>query len=91
VDDRERERKQDLLTIVEALVDAQLRRAEVLSVVESSTDSEEAVSRLAALLGLTDAHSAQAVLDMPIGRWTQRNRERLIEERDSLRAALREL
>ncbi len=91
MDDRERERKQDLLTLVEALVDAQLRRAEVLSVVESSTDSEEAVSRLAALLGLTDAHSAQAVLDMQIGRWTQRNRERLIEERDSLRAALREL
>ncbi len=91
MDDRERERKQDLLTLVEALIDAQLRRAEVLSVVDSSTDSEEAVSRLAALLGLTDAHSAQAVLDMQIGRWTQRNRERLIEERDSLRAALREL
>lgn len=81
-------RERELLTLVEALLNAQERRVEVLDAVDASEDRAEASRRIAALLGLADPQLADAVLEMQVGRWTRSERERLVSERDQLRAAV---
>lgn len=61
------------------------RRHDVLGVVESAADPDDAVAGVARLLGV-DETGARAVLDAQLRRFTIRDRARIAEERDRLRA-----
>lgn len=88
MDDLVREGTRERLLFLQALVDAQDRRSEVMSIVASSEDPAEAARRLATLLGLADATVAHVVLDMQVRRWTRRERLRILADRDEARDAL---
>lgn len=77
--DRER------LRIIEALVQAQDRRVEVLGMVAEAADDAEAQAAIAALLGLRGEDEALAVMEMQLRRMTSQGRDRLVRERDELR------
>lgn len=73
---------------LDALAQAQERREEVMATVYESNDPEEAGDRLIRLLGLSDPGAVNIVLDSAVRRWTRRERERITQERDHLRASL---
>lgn len=87
VDALGRQRTQERLALIEALVAAQERRQDVMDAVATSEDVAEAVPRLMTLLGLTEAQ-VTVVLDMQVRRWTAADRRGYQAERDELRALL---
>lgn len=87
-DDAER-RKDDVkrLQILEALVSATARRAEVLQVIGDAANAPEAVAAVRELLGVSQV-AAEAVVDLQLRRFTEKERERLTATLDEFRASL---
>lgn len=81
--DAERQR----LKALDAMVLAMERRREVLDLIEHSTTADAAQKGLTELLGV-ESTSAMAILDLQARRFTQRERQRIVEERDALRRHL---
>jgi DNA gyrase/topoisomerase IV subunit A len=75
------------LAMYEAIVLGMERRREVFDVVEASSDPDDATVGLQRLLNVSEVH-ARAVLDTQLRRFTTRDRERLVEERDRIRTLL---
>ena len=82
-----RQRWSERLTVLEALVIGQERRAELLEIVSSSPDAEVARRRVADAFGLT-LLQASAIQDMQVRRFAVGERERLLRERDEVRRRL---
>jgi DNA gyrase/topoisomerase IV subunit A len=80
----QREHDGRLLELLDAIAAALERRSEVLAVVESSDEEEEAVRRLTELLGVSEL-AAVEVLNMQWRRLTRQGRAEIYERRDSLR------
>ncbi len=87
-DDAER-RKDDVerLQILEALVSATARRAEVLQVIGDAANAPEAAAALRELLGVGEV-AAEAVVDLQLRRFTEKERDRLTATLDEFRASL---
>lgn len=87
-DDAER-RKDDVerLHILEALVSATARRAEVLQSIGDAANAPEAVAAMRDLLGVSEV-AAEAVVDLQLRRFTEKERDRLIATLDEFRASL---
>jgi DNA gyrase subunit A len=75
------------LHILDALVSAIDQRDEVHAAICSSPSAEHAVSRLMALLGISEV-GAVAILDLQWRRLAELERGRIIAERDEIRATL---
>jgi len=73
----ERGANERLLRIYELIREAIDRRNEVVDIVYASATPEEAQERVRELFGVTEPHISQAVLDMPVSRWTRSERETL--------------
>lgn len=78
------------LAIIEAIALGMERRSEVFAAVEAAEDSEDALARVRALLGVDD-EGASAVLEMQLRRLTREQRERWTARRDELRRTIAEL
>lgn len=83
----QREMAEMRLEILEALVLASSRRAEVLEVVGHAEDFDTAELAVRDLLGVGEV-PARAVLDVQLRRFTSRERTQLTSRRDELRAYL---
>jgi len=68
--------------VLDALVAVQDDVAGLVELVATARDRPEAAARLRERYGISAA-GADAVLDMQIGRLTQAQRERIVEERDA--------
>jgi DNA gyrase subunit A len=77
-------RVMERLKILDALAVAIDRRDEVFDVIVTSPSADEAQSRIAALLGVTDS-GAYAILDLQWRRLAELERSRIFEARDELR------
>ena len=84
----ERSKTEDELSILEPMLMAIDRREEVFRVVEDSEDMDEAIIRLATLLGSKDPISMHAIADMQVCRWTKAERRRIALHVDELRGRL---
>jgi DNA gyrase/topoisomerase IV subunit A len=86
-EDREAQKRHlvESLAIYEALVLAMERSHEILSLVETAADPDDAVAGVRRLLGVSHIQ-AIAVLDAQLRRFTLRDRGRITDERDRLRA-----
>jgi DNA gyrase subunit A len=85
--DDEYRQQLDRLSVLDGLVAAAERYAELLEIVASSPDADTARHRVAAAFGLT-LIQATAVQDMQVRRFAGLERGRLILERDELRKQL---
>lgn len=81
----ERRHLLDRLEILDAIMLALERREQMWSIVEAAPDADRARGDLMAALGLTEVQ-ATAVMDLQVRRFSARERSRIAEERDSLRA-----
>jgi len=87
--DRAQEREDQKRNLDEAIVMAEVRllgisrRSEVLSVIETAKDVDEAREKLQALLGIGWV-GATAILDLQFRQLSVREREKLLEDRDQL-------
>lgn len=88
MDGSEREAVEQRLEILDLLIRASERRAEVLEVVSNSRDEEEAEERIRELFGVRTPLISRAVLDQQISRWTRSAREQLAAAADELRRSL---
>lgn len=86
MDERERKIKEEL-TILDALVQATVRRDEVFEVIEDSEDVDEAISRVGQLLNVGEVPS-RAVLDVQARRFTRDQRKRIVSRVNELRSML---
>jgi DNA gyrase/topoisomerase IV subunit A len=86
-DEMAKEQLQDRLEILESILVAGQRRADVFGIVDTSKDPDEAHHRLIELLALTDKGAA-AVLKTPIRELTLSEQGRIQAERDRIRARL---
>lgn len=77
------------LEFLDAMVAATDRRDEVVSIVGDAPDAETAVRAIAALLGTSEA-GARGVLDLQVRRFAGFERDRLVAQRDDVRAWLRQ-
>jgi DNA gyrase subunit A len=84
---RGRDAERQRLMVLDAMVLAIERRREVFDLIEHSTTADAAQDGLTELLGV-EGTSAMAILDLQARRFTQRDRERIVEERDALRRHL---
>lgn len=75
------------LEILDALVIAVDRRVELMAIVASSPDANEARTELMATLGLSQIQ-ATAVLDLQVRRFATTERQRIVDERTELGAEL---
>jgi DNA gyrase/topoisomerase IV subunit A len=75
------------LEMLEAMIVAAQRRADVFGIVDNSDDPTDARHKLADLLALSDA-GAGAVLSMPVGRLARSEQDKIQAERDRIRARL---
>lgn len=82
--------RQDRLHLVEGLLIAILDIDEVIQVIRSSDDSEEARGRLMTVFDLTEVQ-AEYILELRLRRLTKFSRVELEAERDKLNEAIREL
>jgi DNA gyrase subunit A len=73
------------LEILEAIIAAVDRRVEVVEVVAETDNADAARGRIAELLAVTEV-GVLAVLDLQLRRSSQREVQRLRDERDELRA-----
>jgi DNA gyrase/topoisomerase IV subunit A len=89
MDTGERSRAEERLVVLELLEAAMARRDDVLAIVDTSEDTDEAQERLRQTFGVQDPHISRAVLDMQVSRWTRADRKRLANETSELRRLLR--
>ena len=88
-EDQAQEREDQKKNLDEAIVMAEVlllgtsRRSEVLGVIETAADVDEAREKLQALLEI-DWDGASAILDLQSRRLSAREREKLMENRDRL-------
>jgi DNA gyrase subunit A len=85
-----RSKATDRLHLVDGLLIALLDIDEVIQVIRSSADANEARERLMAVFDLSDIQ-ARYILDTPLRRLTRYDRLELERERESLRATITEL
>lgn len=85
--DENDQRIRDQLMVVDALVRAIDRRDEVFQVVEDSEDEDEAIRRVAQLLGV-DEFGGRVVLALQLRRLTRHQRQALACEAEELRSKL---
>jgi DNA gyrase/topoisomerase IV subunit A len=88
MDSRQRAIAEDRLRVLELLEAAMERRDEVLEIVDSSEDADEAQERIRQLFAVSDPNISQAVLDQQVSRWTRSGRQRLAEQAEELRREL---
>lgn len=81
--DRILERRQ----LAAALLGALEKRHEILDAIVESADRPAAVERIGSILGVAPGH-AEAVLDLPLGRLTKSERDRIRDEINNLDATL---
>jgi DNA gyrase/topoisomerase IV subunit A len=81
------DKTRDELQLLEAMVQANDRREEVFSAIETSETPDEARAAVAKLLGVGEI-LARAVLDMQARRWTQGERRKITDHLAMLRAEL---
>jgi len=87
--DQAQEREDQKKSLDEAIIMADVRllgvsrRSEVLTVIETAEDLDEAREKLQALLGI-DWVGATAILDLQFRRLPAREREKLLDHRDEL-------
>jgi DNA gyrase subunit A len=86
-DDGLRSQRVQRLHILNALVSAIDQRDEVHLAICSSPSAEHAVPRLMTLLGISEV-GAVAILDLQWRRLAELERDRIIAERDEIRATL---
>lgn len=86
----DREQVADRLELVEGLVLALDHLDETIEILRFAPDGTTAQAQLAVRLGMSDSQ-AQAVLGMPMRRLTGLERQKLLEERETLRSRLAEL
>ena len=86
VDREQAHRHQQELALLDALLLAVDRRADVLDVVSGAADSEAAVVALRALLDIEDEH-ARAILDLSFHRLTESGRAQIAVVREERRSA----
>lgn len=86
-DELSKEQLRARLELLEALIVAAQRRADVFGIVDTSDTPEDAHHRLVELLALSQA-GATAVLNTPIRRLTRSEQDRIQVERDRIRARL---
>lgn len=79
----ERERTEERLSLLEALVTATERRTEVLDSIANAPDTEQAQAALEGLLGINEVQ-ARAVLDAQLRLFTVAYRSRIARERDEV-------
>lgn len=84
---KDHDRILDRREIAKALLAALERRHEVLDIIVDSDTRADAVTAIAAALDTAEAN-AQAVLNLPLGRLTKTERDRISEEISNLDAAL---
>ena len=89
MDTDERAIAEQRLVVLELLEAAMARRDEVLAIVDTSEDADEAQERIRQTFGVEDPHISRAVLDMQVSRWTRADRKRLAEATSELRRVLR--
>ena len=77
----------DRLDVLDAMAAALDRREEVLAVVAAAVDPDAALEELRAAFGWSDSQ-AHAVLSLQLLRFSVRQRERINEDRESVRAML---
>jgi len=89
VPDAESQRRHLLqrLGVLEAVIIAIDRRDELMQILATAVTVDEACRELGTSFGLNDAQ-AHAVLDLQVRRFAGQERQRIIEERDSVRAEL---
>ncbi|WP_164478001.1 hypothetical protein [Nocardioides pantholopis] len=85
----EREQAKLRLSLLEVVLAALDRRAEVVETVWESRDRADAAERLRVLLGLPAGTPAEVVLDLQVGRFTAERRQALAREVADLRQTLR--
>ena len=78
------------LEIIEAIAAALERRDEVLGLVAAAPDTDHARDEIMRLLNV-GSHPATAVLDVQVRRFTERERQKIIDEQVELRAFIQEL
>ncbi|OFI37978.1 DNA gyrase subunit A [Arthrobacter sp. SW1] len=86
MEDQERHMREELV-ILDALVQAIARREEVFQAIEDSEDVDEAIRRVAQLLGVGELAS-RVVLDAQARRFTRDQRQKLTSRAEELRAML---
>lgn len=86
-DEVAKEQLQERLEVLEAILVAAQRRADLFGIVDDSTDPEDAEHRLVEQLALTETGAA-AVLNTPIRQLTRSEQGRIQAERDRIRARL---
>ena len=89
MDTDERARATQRLVVLELLEAAIARRDDVLAIVDSSEDSDEAEERIRQAFGVHAPNISRAVLDMQVSRWTRVERKRIAHEASELRQLLR--
>ena len=89
MDTDERARATQRLVVLELLEAAIARRDDVLAIVDSSEDSDEAEERIRQAFGVQAPNISRAVLDMQVSRWTRVERKRIADEASELRQLLR--
>jgi DNA gyrase/topoisomerase IV subunit A len=85
----ERARAEERLLVLELLESALAGRDEVLAIVDTSEDADEAQERIRRTFGVRDPHISRAVLDVQGSRWTRAEREKRASEASELRRLLR--
>ncbi len=80
-----RQRAMERLAILDAIVTALDRRAEMMEIVGAAEDADEARNQLRTAFDLTETE-ATAVLDLQIRRFATRERQQISRERDNIRA-----
>lgn len=88
MDSRDRDLVARDLRVLELLEAALERREEVIAIVDSSEDSDEAQERIRELLGVQEPHISRAVLDMQVSRWTRSGRKAVSDRVEELRRLL---
>jgi DNA gyrase subunit A len=89
-EDLEHQRRMTITYRLEALDAVALafaRRDELIALVASASDSDDARTQLRAAFGVSEIQ-ATVVMDLQISRFSERERERVLSERDRLRAEL---
>jgi DNA gyrase/topoisomerase IV subunit A len=89
MDAHERDAAEDQLRVYEVLDAALARRNEILELVSSSADPDEAEERIRDLLDLQVPGLSRVVLDLQVFRLTASEREKLSERTRELRRLVR--
>jgi len=88
MDPRERDAAEEQLRVYEVLEAALGRRNEIVELVASSADPDEAEERIRDLLDVRVPGGSRAVLDLQVFRLTSSEREKVSERTEELRRLL---